>query len=106
MNKTIKQILAFALCLLMLLPILASCNKKKKGEDEPTVTPDGIVLLNTPVTIAGGDAVYTVARPQTSTDTYSACLTQLINIIPMRIIITIDNIVFVCMFYNICKARN
>ena len=80
MNKTIKQILTFTLCLLMLLPILASCNKKKKGEDEPTVTPDGIVLLNTPVTIAGGDAVYTVARPQTSTDTYSACLTQLINI--------------------------
>ena len=80
MKNSLKRFTALALCLLMLLPILAACNKKKQTEEGPVVTPDGIVLASTPVVIAGGDLVYTVARPQNSTDAYSTCLTQLINI--------------------------
>ena len=82
MKNSLKRFTALALCLLMLLPILAACNKKKQTEETrgPVVTPDGIVLASTPVVIAGGDLVYTVARPQNSTDAYSTCLTQLINI--------------------------
>ena len=76
-NKT-KRFAALALCLLMLLPMLAACKKNKT--DEPNVTPEGIVLLETPVVISGGDTVYTVANPQASAETYSNCLTQLINI--------------------------
>ena len=77
MKPFIKQLIASLLCFLLLLPALVSC----KGNKEREVTPDGIVLLREPVTVAGGEnGNFTVVKPDISTDVYSACVSELVNV--------------------------
>lgn len=72
MNSFTKRLTACVIALLLILPTLVSC----KG-DKRKITEDGIVLLNDPVIIAGGDEDYKIAKPQASGDTYSVCLAAL-----------------------------
>lgn len=76
-SKALKRISALTLALFFALTVLVSC----KNEKEPTVTEEGIVLLETPVVVAdASEAYFKVVKSTASTNEINACLSALVNI--------------------------